>query len=179
MPHLLDVLLGRATPAGGEAEALEACLSSPLWVAGVLDAAPYPDVEALLEQADAAARALPPEAVLAALAAHPRLGEEVPGDGPQESMYRLEQSSLPQDRGSRERLLTAVTAYEARFGHHYLVRAAGLGEEEVLADIEERLGNAAAAELEVSADQLRQVALLRLQAVLSGVVTTPAEPQQP
>jgi len=179
MPHLLDVLLGRARPTGGEAEALAACLHSPLWVAGVLDAAPYPDVEALLEQADAAARALPAEAVLAALATHPRLGEDVPGDGPHECMCRLEQSSLPQDPGSRERLLEAVSAYEARFGHHYLVRAAGLGEQEVLTDLGERLGNDAAAELEVSADQLRQVALLRLQAVLSGVVTTPAEPQHP
>ena len=177
--HLLDVLLGRATPTGGEEEALSACLSSPLWVAGVLDAAPHPDVETLLEHADAAARALPAEAVLAALATHPRLGEDLPGDGPHECMCRLEQSSLPQDPASRERLGAAVTAYEARFGHHYLVRAAGLGEEEVLADLDERLGNSAAAELEVSADQLRQVALLRLQAVLAGVVTTPAEPQSP
>ncbi len=179
MPHLLDVLLGRASATGGEGEALGACLDSPLWVASVLDAAPYPDVEALLEQADAAARALPPEAVLAALATHPRLGEDVPGDGPHECMCRLEQSGLADDPASRERLRAAVTAYEARFGHHFLVRAAGLGEEEVLADLEQRLGNAASAELEVSADQLRQVALLRLQAVLAGVVDTPGASAQP
>lgn len=170
MPHLLDALLGRATPAGTEAEALSACLASPLWVASLLDAAPYPDVESLLEQADAAARALPPEAVLAALATHPRLGEELPGEGPHECMCRLEQSGLSQDPQTRRRLLAAAGEYEARFGHHFLVRAAGLGEEEVLAALDERLENDPAAELEVSADQLRQVALLRLQALLAGVV---------
>ena len=39
---------------------------------------------------------------------------------------------------------------------------------EVLAALEVRLGNDAAAELEVAGDQLRQIALLRLQAALAA-----------
>lgn len=165
---LLDVLLGRTPPSGGEAQALAACLDAPLWVASVLDGAPYADVEQLLEQADAAARALPPEAVLAALRTHPRIGERPTGDSAHERMSRLEQSGVSQDAETRERLASGNAAYEARFGHVFLIRAAGLSSQEVLAALEVRLGNDAAAELEVAGDQLRQIALLRLQAALAA-----------
>ncbi|MGQ7296248.1 2-oxo-4-hydroxy-4-carboxy-5-ureidoimidazoline decarboxylase [Quadrisphaera sp. KR29] len=165
---LLDVLLGRTAPTGDEAAALAACLDSPLWVASVLDGAPYADVEALLEQADAAARALPGEAVLAALSTHPRIGERPAGDSAHARMSRLEQSGVASDADTQERLAAANAAYEARFGHVFLVRAAGLTSQEVLAALEARLGNDAAAELEVAADQLRQIALLRLQAALAA-----------
>ncbi|MBC3762262.1 2-oxo-4-hydroxy-4-carboxy-5-ureidoimidazoline decarboxylase [Quadrisphaera oryzae] len=165
---LIDVLLGRTPPSGSEAQALAACLDAPLWVASVLDGAPYPDVEALLEQADAAARALPPEAVLAALQTHPRIGERPTGDSAHERMSRLEQSGVSRDAETTERLAAGNAAYEARFGHVFLVRAAGLSSEEVLAALEARLANDAAAELEVAGDQLRQIALLRLQAALTA-----------
>lgn len=165
---LLDVLLGRTPPTGAEPEQLAACLDAPLWVASVLDGAPYADVEALLEQADAAARALPPEAVLAALQTHPRIGERPSGDSAHERMSRLEQSGVETDADTQRRLAEGNAAYEARFGHVFIVRAAGLSSAEVLAALEARLGNDAAAELEVAGDQLRQIALLRLQAALTA-----------
>ncbi len=166
--ELRDVLLGRAEPAGTEGAALAACLDAPLWVASVLDGAPYPDLETLLEQADAAARALPPEAVLAALQTHPRIGERPRGDSTHERMSRLEQSGVSQDEGTRERLAAGNAAYEARFGHVFLIRAAGLSQDEVLDALDERLDHDAATELEVAGDQLRQIALLRLQAALAA-----------
>lgn len=167
---LLDVLLGRAEPSGDEGAALAACLDSPLWVDAVLSGVPHPGADALLEAADAAARALPREAVLAALHAHPPLGEPVDGDDAAARMARAERSGIAGDAVTRARLAEGGAAYEARFGHVFVVRAAGMSAHEVLADLEQRLDHDPAVELAVSGDQLRQIALLRLQAVLVGDV---------
>ena len=53
-------------------------------------------------------------------------------------------------------------AYEARFGHRFLIRLAGRSAGEVLDQLEHRLGNDPAVEDRVVATQLRQIALLGL-----------------
>ena len=67
-----------------------------------------------------------------------------------------------------ERLRAGNAAYEERFGRIYLVRAKGRSGEELLALLEQRLGNDPATELEVTRQQLGEIALLRL-ADLVGV----------
>ncbi len=54
-------------------------------------------------------------------------------------------------------------AYERRFGHVFLISAAGRSPAEILANLESRLGNDAATELTVAADQHRRITRLRLQ----------------
>ena len=61
-----------------------------------------------------------------------------------------------------ERLRAANEAYEERFGRVFLIRAAGRSAAEILAALESRLTNDDATERRVVADQLRQIALLRL-----------------
>jgi 2-oxo-4-hydroxy-4-carboxy-5-ureidoimidazoline decarboxylase len=175
---LLDVLLGRAAPSGDEQVALRACLDSSLWVDAVLQGVPYPHADALLEAADGAARALPREAVLAAVRAHPRIGERAAGDGAAAWMSRAEQSGLATDGPTRARLAEATAAYEARFGHGFVIRAAGMSASQVLASLEQRLEHDPAVELAVTADQVRRVAVLRLEAQLAGDVP-PSPPSGP
>ena len=52
--------------------------------------------------------------------------------------------------------------YEQQFGRIFLVRAAGRSRIEILAELHRRLGLSAAEEAAEVADQLRQIALLRL-----------------
>ena len=58
-------------------------------------------------------------------------------------------------------------AYEERFDRVFLVRAAGRDGDEILAELERRLGNDDATERAETVEQLTQIALLRLEQVLS------------
>ena len=159
--------LSTGDPAVAGAE-LAACLDAPAWVEVVLAGRPYVSADALLAAADAAALALAPEEVLAALHAHPRIGETPTGDAAAARSSRREQAALATDETTAAALLAQNAAYEARFGHVFLVRAAGRSAHEVLALLEERLGNDPATEVAVAGDQLREIALLRLRALLDG-----------
>lgn len=142
------------------AEVLSACLSVPRWVDEVLAGQPYPSREALLAAADRAARELSDEELEQALAAHPRIGER----GDQRS--QREQSGVDTSSETQRRLEEGNAAYEARFGRVFLIRAAGRDAEEILAELERRLGNDDETERAETVDNLRQIALLRLEAAL-------------
>jgi OHCU decarboxylase len=137
-------------------EQLLSCLAVPRWADDVLAGGPYADRTALLSAADVAARSLSDEELEQALSAHPRIGER--GD----SQSQQEQSAVaPSDR-----LVSGNRAYEQRFGRVFLVRAAGRDAEEILAELERRLGNTDEAERAETIDNLRQIALLRLESRL-------------
>ena len=63
-------------------------------------------------------------------------------------------------------LRTANAEYEDRFGHVYLVCASGRSGAELLEVLRSRLHNDPRTELGVVADELRKIALLRLEKVL-------------
>ncbi len=65
-----------------------------------------------------------------------------------------------------DRLVAGNAAYEERFGRVFLIRAAGRDAEEILAELERRLGNTDEAERAETVDNLRQIALLRLEALV-------------
>ena len=69
----------------------------------------------------------------------------------------------PHDAEVRRRLAEGNAAYEERFDRIYLVRAAGRSAEEILALLEERLTNDPDTEIAATSDQLREIALLRLE----------------
>ena len=64
--------------------------------------------------------------------------------------------------GPSSELLEGNRAYEERFGRVFLICATGLGGDEILAALRDRLGNDDATEAAVVADELRKIALLRL-----------------
>lgn len=142
-------------------EALLGCLSVPRFADDVLAGQPYAGRRALLAAADAAARSLTDAELDQALSGHPRIGER--GGAQSQS----EQAGVDADAGdTAARLRAGNTAYEARFDRVFLIRAAGRDAEQILAELDRRLGNDDAAERAETVDNLRQIALLRLEGAL-------------
>jgi 2-oxo-4-hydroxy-4-carboxy-5-ureidoimidazoline decarboxylase len=141
------------------------CLSVPRWADEVLAGEPYADQEALLAAADAAARSLSADELDQALAAHPRIGERAEARMTDQS--RREQAGVDPTAGdTAARLAAGNAAYEERFGRVFLIRAAGREAEEILVELERRLGNTDEAERAETVDNLRQIALLRLEGLV-------------
>jgi 2-oxo-4-hydroxy-4-carboxy-5-ureidoimidazoline decarboxylase len=162
----LDDLNSR--PAGEAAEVLRACNAAPAFVAQLLAGRPYPDAEALVARAEAVARALPWPEVTAALAAHPRIGDRVEGSSAEAVSSRREQSSMDGAGDDvRAALLRGNRAYEQRFDHVFLIRAAGRTPAEMLAELTRRLGNDEAAERAEVTEQLAQITGLRVRGLLT------------
>jgi 2-oxo-4-hydroxy-4-carboxy-5-ureidoimidazoline decarboxylase len=141
-------------------EQLLSCLSVPRWADDVLAGEPYADRASLLAAADAAARSLSDPELDEALSAHPRIGER----GGEQS--RREQAGVTLTDRLADRLAAGNAAYEERFDRVFLIRAAGRDADEILAELERRLGNGDEAERAETVDNLRQIALLRLEALV-------------
>ena len=156
-------------------ERLTACLDVPRWVEQVEAGRPYRDVEALLDAAASAADPLEGDEVERALSHHPRLGERAATTGASAQMSAREQGAMGADAPDggdaaavAERLRAGNAAYEERFGHVFLLRAAGRSAGEVLEILEQRLARSAEQERATTAEQLREIALLRLGGVLTS-----------
>ncbi|WP_405786068.1 2-oxo-4-hydroxy-4-carboxy-5-ureidoimidazoline decarboxylase [Streptomyces sp. NBC_00138] len=140
--------LNRAPSVAAEA-ALRGCCGSHRWARRVAAHRPYPTVDALLAAADEAAYDLTSGDLAEALA-----GETT--------------TPLP-DRGGltvHTALRAAYAAYEAKFGHSFLIAldvsdpAAAL--DQTLASLRERLGHDEDEETVVTAEQLRRIWRARL-----------------
>lgn len=140
----------------------------PAWVDALVTARPYASVADL----DAAARRGAAEWTRAdldvALARHPRIGDTPAGAGAEAAASRSEQASMGSAaRGVAARIAAGNARYEERFGRVFLIRAAGRSPEEMLAELDRRLGNDADDEASESLDQLAQIALLRLRTTVT------------
>jgi len=152
---------------GGDQSELRAALQTALAVPRVVDEvaaqAPFDDLDALLEAHRAAATPLSAAELDQALAHHPRIGERPAGEGAAQAFSRREQASADADDPALAAALAAGNAaYEGRFGRVFLVCAAGRSRAEILAELERRLANDPESELAEAAEQLRQIAALRL-----------------
>ena len=162
-----------ALPDDEAAAALRACVGIDSWVHVLAAGRPYDDPAHLLATARAQAATWTPAEVEGALADHPRIRERPTGSGAAADHSREEQGGLdPADRDLAERLRAGNLAYEERFGRIYLVRAKGRSGEELLALLEQRLGNDPATELAVTREQLAEIALLRLTDLVEGATVT-------
>lgn len=142
---------------------LGSCLDIPRWVDRVAAGRPFRDVEALRAAGRAAGRLITWEQVAGALDRHPRIGERaaaVAGTGAESVWSSSEQAGVLPDQGAA--LAAGNLAYEERFGHLYLVCAAGLSGEQILADLRRRLANDPADESPVVMRELVKIADLRL-----------------
>jgi 2-oxo-4-hydroxy-4-carboxy-5-ureidoimidazoline decarboxylase len=150
----------------GDAVALvRPCLDIERWVAAVVDGRPYSDPKALHAVAATAADPFTEDELTAALQHHPRIGEQASGASAEATLSRSEQSAVSANADVQQKLAAANRAYEERFGHVFLIRAAGRSSSEILAALEDRLTNDAETEKSIMSDQLRQIALLRLEGI--------------
>jgi 2-oxo-4-hydroxy-4-carboxy-5-ureidoimidazoline decarboxylase len=144
-------------------EVLLGCLSVPRWADDVLARQPYADDTACLEVADRAARELTDEELDQALSAHSRIGERGGAQSQREQSGVVSTDSTGEEtRTTAVRLAAGNAAYEKRFGRVFLIRAAGRDADQILSELDRRLGNDDAAERAETVDNLRQIALLRL-----------------
>jgi len=150
----LDVLLRE------QAETvLRACCASTAWVAGMTARRPFGDFGALTAAADDVWRDLGAADRLEAFAAHPRIGDR---EG--SAWSKQEQSAAAGAGGDTPtRLAAGNRVYEERFGHVFLICATGRSAEEMLADLDRRLGNDPDTELRVAAEEQRKVTRIRLE----------------
>lgn len=147
-----------AMPARRARDALLGCCQAAHWAGQVAAGRPYPSLAALLDRAGSA---LTCEDVTEALAGHPRIGQ-----APSRSHSAWSRGEQAGVAGSDEDLLAELAAgnraYEERFGHIYLVCAAGRGAPELLAILRDRLRNDPATEREAVRGELRKINEIRL-----------------
>ena len=151
-------------PAEDAKKILRPCLDVDRWVDEIAQARPFASLEDLLERARTAADPLSPEEIEGALAHHPRIGERAAGKSTEAGMSRSEQAGVDQqDQATITALAEGNRDYEKKFGRVFLIRAAGRSAGEMLEALRERLGHTPEQEEPIVAEQLREIALLRLE----------------
>jgi OHCU decarboxylase len=148
------------------AELLAVC-HSRRWAERVAAGRPYPDLEALQAAADQVWMALDPADWLEAFKAHPRIGQGGSG-GRSADWSRQEQAGVGGAAEVRERLAAGNAEYERRFGHVFLISAAGRDAAEILDALQARLGNDPGTELRVAAGEHRRITRLRLEKLVAA-----------
>ncbi len=143
------------------------CCCSTAWADGMVASRPFADPTAVRLRADEVWWGLDAEDWREAFSHHPRIG-----DDPERLRLRFggtaqwaggEQAGV---RGATEEVLDALVAgnaaYEARFGHVFLICATGLTAGQMLGALQRRLGNPAATELRVAAGEQAKITRIRL-----------------
>jgi 2-oxo-4-hydroxy-4-carboxy-5-ureidoimidazoline decarboxylase len=151
-------------------ELLTACCGASPWVETMLAARPFASRERLLQAADRAWGALTAEQLAQAIARHPRLGESrarAALSAREQAWSAGEQSGVGDDDAARAALAAGNEAYERRFGHTFILCATGIGTREMLAALQQRLGNDDTTERTVTARELHKITRLRLEKLLA------------
>ena len=103
---------------------------------------------------------------LEAFTAHPRIGERG-GRAPASS--NREQKGV---MSAREETLAVLAEgnrlYEERFGHVFLISAAGRSAEDIVAALRQRIENDPTTELQMAAEEQRKITRLRLKSMLGS-----------
>lgn len=154
---------------GDAVAALRPCVDVTRWCEAIVERRPFDSIDALVAEAAHAAQPFTSVEIEAALAHHPRIGERKDGGSREATMSRSEQSGVdPSDAAVQQALREGNLAYEERFGRVFLIRAAGRSAEEILSNLQERLQNDTDAEDRIVAEQLREIALLRLRGIVTA-----------
>jgi allantoicase len=157
---------------GEAAQLLAACCGSSRWVASMLAHRPFEDLEDLLMASNEAAESLEAQDWLEAFRHHPRIGErsaQTSVSSAAAAWSEGEQAAASESSDDiQARIAEGNREYEKRFGFIFIIRAAGRTADEVLASLEERLGNDADAELAIAAREQQQITNLRLMKLIQG-----------
>jgi OHCU decarboxylase len=155
-----------------------ACGGASRWARAMVARRPFRDTDEMIAVADEFWRELGPEDWLEAFGRHPRIGQKLDApkaaadtqeSGVSRNWSAQEQSSV--SRGSVDvvtRLAEANREYWERFGFIFIVCATGKTAEQMLAILEGRIQNDRAHELEVAAEELRQIMQIRLEKLLAA-----------
>jgi allantoicase len=138
------------------------CCGSQAWAEAMAARRPFGSRDELMRHADEVWASLGADDHLEAFGAHPRIGERSAARWSRQEQAGVDDSQ----QATRDALVAGNHAYEERFGHVFLVNATGKSAEQMLAALEERLGNDPVTELTVAAEEQRQITHLRLDKLL-------------
>ena len=123
--------------------------------------------QAVLHRARASAASFTDAEIAAALARHPRIGEQAGADHDADFSEREQAAVGDADPTVTAAIRAGNAEYESRFDRVFLIRAAGRPATEILAELRRRLNNTPEAEKAEVITQLREIALTRLETVLA------------
>lgn len=163
----MDVQTFNALSAAEAEQLVRPCLDVQRWIDDLVQGRPYATIDDLLTRAEQSGEKLTTPEVNQALAHHPRIGERAEGETKEATLSRDEQAGLGIDDDIQTQLEQGNAEYEERFDQVFLIRAAGRSSQEILSELRRRLENSRDQEMAETADQLNQIALLRLEGLFS------------
>lgn len=144
---------------------LQACVHVPTWVSELIQKRPYSSKVQLSQVADEQAGTWQWSEISEALSQHPRIGEKKAAavlSGKEQQFSQREQALIETDAALQLALYQGNLDYEYKFGHIFLIRAAGRSGQQILSELQRRLVNTVEQEQTEVRQQLSEIALLRL-----------------
>jgi allantoinase len=153
--------------------ALESCCAASAWVDCMMSAPDFRSDKDVFKMADDAAEELTESSWLEAFAAHPRIGDVETLKEKYANTRKMasgEQSGIDSaDDTTLQRLSQANDEYFDKFGFIFIVCATGKSASEMLALLEERLGNDRATEISIAAAEQMKITKIRLGKLVSSL----------
>jgi 2-oxo-4-hydroxy-4-carboxy-5-ureidoimidazoline decarboxylase len=147
--------------------ALLRCCGSTRWAEQMAARRPFASAKELFAAARATWQGLARQDWLEAFAAHPKIGDLEALRGKFAATAAWSAAEQAGVAGAAEATLRALAeanrAYEARFGHLFLVCATGKSAEQMLALLQQRLSNGPDEELRIAAAEQEKITRLRLE----------------
>lgn len=150
---------------GEASQLLQACVHMPAWISELLAQRPYSSTQQLYRAAAAQAHSWQWPEIATALAQHPRISEKKAATALSEKEQQFsqhEQAGVETDAVVQMALYQGNLDYEHKFGHIFLIRAAGRSGQQILSELQRRLLNTAEQEQAEVKQQLAEIALIRL-----------------
>ena len=140
---------------------------APAWTGRMAAARPFATADAIFAAADAAGDDLTDDDWREAFRHHPRIGERHAERGISAGATGMSSQEQARVDGAAEAeraaLAEANREYESRFGHVFIVCAAGRSAGEILSMLRERMRNDPASELRVAAGEQKRITRLRME----------------
>ncbi|MBO6701602.1 MAG: 2-oxo-4-hydroxy-4-carboxy-5-ureidoimidazoline decarboxylase [Pseudomonadales bacterium] len=150
-------------------EALLNCCSCEAWAARVPDGAPFESVDAVVESARNAWDKASENEVLEAFSGHPQIGDLEALRNQYANTASAEQGQVVEaDETVLIRLRDQNKAYLEKFGFIFIVCATGKSAEEMLALLDERIGNSREEELVNGAREQMAITELRIRKMVEN-----------
>ena len=144
--------------------------AAPEWIARVAAARPFANADAVFAASDAANAVVTQDGWREAFHHHPRIGERKAQSAQSDAARALsarEQAAVRDDGDTNAAALAdANRAYEQKFGHVFIISAAGRSSSDVLAALRERMNNDPATEIKTAAGEHQKITRLRLERLL-------------
>jgi len=149
-----------------------ACCGSRTWAASMASQRPIQDEASLLATSDTIWRSVGESDWLEAFRSHPRIGEtRTEKVAPAQSSTWSEQEqekAATADEAVKMALKWGNREYEQKFGRIFIVCATGKSASEILEILRRRLHNDDATELQLAAEEPRQIMHIRLKKWIAG-----------